>query len=61
MLDLMVVDNALSVALHVLASAGPNSVVITFDVYILSYTQPEMWELLPFYGRHVEFLVERID
>ena len=59
MLDLMVVDDASSVALHVLASAGPNSMVIAFDIYILSHIQPEMWEL-PFYGRHVGFPVERI-
>ena len=52
----MVVDNASSVALHVLASAGPNSMVIAFDIYILSHIQPDMWEL-PFY---VGFPVERI-
>ena len=55
----MVVDDASSVALHVLASAGPNSMVIAFDIYILSHIQPEMWEL-PFYGRHVGFPVEWI-
>ena len=54
MLDLMVVDNASSVALHVLVSAGPNSMVLAFDIYILSNIHPEMWEL-PFYGRHVGF------
>ena len=59
MLDLMVVGDASSVALHVFASAGPNSMVIAFDIYILSHIQPEMWEL-PFYCRHAGFPVERI-
>ena len=45
MLDLMVVDNASSVALHFLALAGPNSMVIAYDIYILSHIQPEIWEL----------------
>ena len=42
MLNLMVVDDASSVALHVLALAEPNSMVIAFDIYILSHIQPEI-------------------
>ena len=58
MLDLMVVGNPSSFALHVPASAVPDSTIIAFEIYILSQIQPDIWEL-PFYCRHLEFPVER--
>jgi dihydroxyacid dehydratase/phosphogluconate dehydratase len=56
MLDLMVVGNSTSFALHVLALAVPESTIIAFEIYILSQIQPEIWEL-PFYCRHLGFPV----
>jgi hypothetical protein len=57
MLDLMV-GNPSSFALYVPAPAVPESTLITFEIYILSQIQPEIWEL-PFYCRHLGFPVER--
>jgi hypothetical protein len=60
MLDLMVVGNPSSFALHVpvSVSAVPDSTIIAFEIYILSQTKPDIWEL-PLYCRHLEFPVER--
>jgi hypothetical protein len=44
MLDLMVVDNMSSVALHVLASVALNRMIIAFEFYISSHIEPEIWE-----------------
>jgi hypothetical protein len=43
-LDLMVVGNPSSFALHVPASAVPESTIIAFEIYILSQIQPEIWD-----------------
>jgi hypothetical protein len=58
MLDLIVVGNPSSFALHVPASAVPDSTIIAFEIYILSQIEPDIWEL-PFYCRHLEFPVKR--
>jgi hypothetical protein len=58
MLELMVVGNPSSFALHVPASAVPDGTIIAFEIYILSQMQPEIREL-PFYWRHLGFPVQR--
>ena len=58
MLELVVVSKPSSFALHVPASAVPESTIIAFEIYILSQIQPEIWEL-PFYCRHLGFPVKR--
>jgi hypothetical protein len=58
MLNLMVVGNPSSFALHVPASAVPDSTIIAIEIYILSQIQPDIRER-SFYCRHLEFPVER--
>jgi hypothetical protein len=58
MLDLMVVGNPSSFALHVSTSAVPDSTIVAFEICILSQIHPDISEL-PFYCRRLEFPVER--
>jgi hypothetical protein len=57
-LDFMVVNDASSVALHFLASAVPDNMIIAFEIFISYQIQPKIWKL-PVYCRHLGFPVER--